>query len=160
MINLLIGGAADKGKTSTIRRITQYLINQKGFEVLDNGIIPENVEGEKPKDFTIRLKGRNKLGVETYIINNTCMDYEEMVDYLFDFIKNNQADILISAIRDIDFRDYFFTHLIDKNDFTLEVPLAKINYNWGKREEVIEQWYNPKIDTLIQHILSQPPFNL
>ena len=31
MINLLIGGAADKGKTSAISRITRFLIDVKGY---------------------------------------------------------------------------------------------------------------------------------
>lgn len=161
-MNLLIGGAADKGKTSAIRRITEYLINQKGFEILDNVIIPENVEGEKPEDYTIQLKGLDNSSNIIIIIINTASDNYEIIDNLKSYLNNKQlSHILISSVRDLShIRDYFYAQIIMQNDFTLEFPLAKINYNWGKREKVIERWYNPNIDAIIQHILSHSPFNL
>ncbi len=156
MENLLIGGAPSVGKSETIYRLANRLIG-KGFVVVA-GSIPTTFN-----DFKIVVEGININEKKIRIIINSPTDTVAIInDFKSFFNANGNYDILISSIRDNDFwprRDFFRIMGISENENLVEIPLGKITRR-GRNFSVALDWYKVKIDKLIDHTLSNKPFEI
>lgn len=158
MESLLIGGAPNVGKTRAIYKITEWLINNKGFSIIE-GFFPPQM-----KDFRVVLEGKNKNNNPIRIIINSPTDDKNTIDNFKSFFDlNGNYDVLISSVRDLNFeRDYFFNTMMSNllnTNFVLEIPLAKITRR-DPRFGIALNWYKNQIDNLLQHTIQTPPFNI
>lgn len=156
MESLLIGGAQSVGKSTTIYRLTNRLIS-KGFTLVSGTIpVPFN-------DFRVVIEGSDKNGKTIRIIINSPSDTVNLIRQFKHFYDSNGIyDILISSIRDDNFyprADFFSIMQIIEFQNTLEIPLGKITRR-GTNFSTALNWYEQRIDKLIDHTLSNPPFNL
>lgn len=155
MNNLLIGGAQNTGKTDTIYRLTETLLN--GRFTLIVGDFPAS-----PRDFMVVLKGPDLNGNIIRVIINSATDTPKIISkFKIFFNQNGTYDILISSIRDFDFypRGHFFRIMKINHNNVIEIPLAKITRRGvGFNPSLI--WYNEKMDELITNRLSHDPFNI
>lgn len=157
MDSLLIGGAQSIGKSGAIYRLTHRLIT-KGFIVV-SGSFPATFV-----DFKVVLEGYNIQGKKVRIIINSATDTVDIINQFKDFYdKNGSYDILVSSIRDNNFwprLDFFSIMKINPaKDFILEIPLAKITRR-GSNFSIALNWYENQLDTLIDHSLRNPPFQV
>lgn len=154
---LLIGGAQSVGKSETIFRLTNRLIT-KGFIVVA-GVLPTTFA-----DFKVVLEGLNLNGKKVRIVINSATDTVDIINHFKSFYNNNgNCDILISSIRDDNFwpRQDFFTimNINSTKDFILEIPLAKITRR-GANFNVALNWYENQLDILVDHSLTNLPFQI
>lgn len=155
---LLIGGAQSVGKSGTIYRLANDLVS-RGFSV-SAGSIPARFS-----DFKAILIGFNKSGDKITIIINSPTDTVDIINDFKKFYDDNGGvyDILISSIRDDDFwpRNDFFKimNITSAKNFILEIPLAKITRRTTNLPIAL-RWYRSQIDNLINHTLTNNPFNL
>ncbi|HRB71513.1 MAG TPA: hypothetical protein PK776_06655 [Flavobacterium sp.] len=172
---LLLGGAPNVGKTGTIIRLYFDLLDRLNINTLqDQKKLPQEVhktpKGKIPNDFMWILEIQDQEHKTIRIIINTAADDTKSINAFKKFFDDNFGekgyDILISPIRD-DFnkpnsryRNLFLTKIPINNtgDFILEIPCGEANIN-GVRRTALE-WYQDKIDDLIEHILKNAPFNL
>lgn len=153
----LFGGAPTVGKSEGIHRLALYLLT-KGFKDIHLSV-PVAF-----KDFIAVIEGPDKNGKIVRIIINTATDTPAIIQNFKTFYdKNGTYDFLISSIRDYHFwpRADFFS-IMGINHTThkiLEFPLAKITRR-GTSFTVALKWYYDHVDSLVQHILRLPPFNL
>ncbi|KOS05533.1 hypothetical protein AM493_05415 [Flavobacterium akiainvivens] len=155
---LLIGGAQSVGKSETIYRLAQRLI-RAGFGIIA-GTLPIPFS-----DFRVVLEGSNKYGKKIKIIINSPTDTDIIINDFKVFFDSNGGsyDILISSVRDDDFwpRPQFFSimNISTPKDFILEIPLGKITRR-GLNFPVALAWYQQQNDFLIDHTLSNTPFDI
>jgi hypothetical protein len=155
---LLLGGAPSVGKTSAIYRLAQFLLT-KGYVIIE-GNIPT-----KTADFKIVLEGLDNIGNLIRIIINSATDDKNKIEELkkLNDKLSGSIQIIISSIRDgaIWPRELFFDIMkIDNNkDVILEIPLGKVNRR-GNNFPVQRTWYENTIDNLLNHTLSNSPFNV
>ena len=155
---LLISGMECVGKTTSIRRLTETLIKDNGFQPENNVKLPSR----PTEDFKIILCKN-----EFRIIINSASDNIGIIDSFKIYFEENilqSYNILISSVRDDDFyprKDFFETinQLSQSSDFTLEVPLAKTTRR-GDNLDIQLKWYEEKIDSLLIHILQCQPYNI
>jgi len=156
MKSLLIGGAPSVGKSETIYRLTNSFI-AKGFVVV-SGFIPTSFD-----DFKTVIEGTNVNGELIRIIINSPTDTVAIInDFKRFFDANGKYDIMISSIRDNNFwprQDFFRIMGISENENLIEIPLGKITRRNDNHLKALN-WYKNKIDKLIEHTLSNKPFNL
>ncbi len=154
---LLIGGAKSVGKSETLYRLAEKL-TLVGYRQVA-GVLPSTFN-----DFMVVLEGINKRGIKIRIIISSSSDTVKIIkDFKLFFDVNGQYDVLISSVRDGDFRPRkeFFSimNISGSIDFILEIPLAKVT----RRDadfRIALQWYNDKIDNSIDFIIQNSPFSL
>lgn len=154
MESLLIGGAQSVGKSETIYRLANRLVG-KGFVVVA-GSIPLTFD-----DFKAVIEGQNKNGKKIRIIINSPTDTVDIIKNFKDFFDANGVyNILISSIRDDNFwpRQDFFK-IMGLNENLIEIPMGKITRRGGNFPVALN-WYKARIDKLIDHILSNKPFEI
>jgi len=156
---LLIGGAERTGKTSAINRLTDLLINQKGFYVV-SGKRKDTNNGE----VRAVIKGKDKNGNLIKILINSASDTPRVIEDLKNFMDlYPDFDVLISSVRDLGSwpRWEFFniTGIDENSDDCIEFPLAKITRRKKKFLTALN-WYNDRIDSLIKIIITNKPFDL
>jgi hypothetical protein len=164
---LLFGGFQNVGKSETVWRTAQSLIN-KGFSIIaQNKPFPllQNPFPNPFPDFIIVLKGKDKTGNTIIVLLNSPTDYDAFIDELKAFLDGLpiKIDIIISTIKDADHptRRYFFKifPINPSIDFKLEIPLAKISKQRGDFSIALD-WYRKEIDNLVEYTLSNHPFNI
>jgi len=153
---LLIGGAQSVGKSTAIYRLVNRLV-KNGFSPVA-GSIPRTFQ-----DFKVLLKGVNKNGQGIRIIINSPSDTPGCIWEFKQFLDSNgSSDIMISSVRDHDFwpRSDFFNILnLPDNGSIIEIPFGKITRR-GKNFPVALNWYETKMDSLIDKILNSTPYNI
>jgi len=156
MENLLIGGAQSVGKSNSIYRLANRLV-ASGFVVV-SGFIPTIFD-----DFKVVLEGVNKSDKKIRIIINSPTDTIDIINNFKEFFDDNGVyDILISSIRDNNFypRSHFFRIMgLSEYTNTLEIPLGKITRRSTNFATALN-WYEEKIDKLIDHTLSNSPYGI
>jgi len=157
MIYLLIGGAQSVGKTQTIIRTADYLLNN-GFK-LKEGIYPN-----AKKDILILIEGLDKAKNKIRIIINSGTDTIYLIQKLKNFYDDNlPIDFIISSVRDdgaFPSREFYkIMNISQPTDTVIEIPLAKITRR-GVHTNPAISWYEDTIDKLIKHVLSNNPFNV
>lgn len=155
---LLLGGAPNTGKTSAIYRLAQFLLNR-------NYIIIEGSFPSQISDFKIVLQGSDNIGNLIRIIINSATDYKNNIEELkkLNDKLSGSIQIIISSVRDgaIWPREQFFEIMeIDNNkDVVIEIPLGRANRR-GENLPVQLAWYERTLDNLLNHTLSNSPFNI
>ncbi|MFN8282745.1 MAG: hypothetical protein U0U67_05990 [Chitinophagales bacterium] len=154
---LLLGGAPSVGKSETIYRLTRNLL-AKGFVVV-SGTVPAVFA-----DFRAVLEGVDKSQNKVRIIINSATDTEKIITDFKDFYdRNGKYDIFISSVRDDNFypRSGFFIIMDLRRLATtiLEIPMAKVTRQ-GVNFPVALNWYNAQLDNLLNHVISESPFNI
>jgi len=157
MNSLLIGGAQNTGKSQAIYRIANTLVT-KGFVIIAGSIPPTF------NDFNVVLKGKDKNGKNIKIVINSATDTTDIIkNFKIFYDKHGVYDILISSIRDDDFyprKDFFNIMAINEHDDSvLEIPFAKITRIKIYRAKPLI-WFADKMNSLINHILNNNPFNV
>lgn len=164
---LFFSGAPDTGKSTTVYNLTTYLINDCDYKMKEiNNCRKYKYPKEKDFDFTCILeKG------DTKILVHSITDTEYYINQLHEQIQSSNFDAVISTIRDNvdEMREYMTrilniefiddTNAINKFDYFIEIPLAKITRRFDKHDLALE-WYNKKIKKLTISIISTQPFNL
>ncbi len=155
---LLFGGAPQTGKTSSITRIVDYLINQKGYVIVNQfNYLPS----QNTVDFKVILEKKSKLNNKRIYVN-TASDTKRIIKDCKHFLNNNTpVDIIVSSVRDkYSPRTNFFKIMnVNMNlDYVLEIPLGKVSR--GKNRLNCLNWYNTKIDEITQKILDTNPYNV
>lgn len=155
---LLFGGAPSVGKSETIYRLTQRLVQNNNFEVV-TGNIPTTF-----KDFRVVLGGFNSTGKKVRIIINSATDTVQIIKDFKEFYNaNGSYDILISSVRDGDNwpRGDFFSimDLANVSNTILEIPLGKVTRRQPRFNASLD-WYQRNNDRLVTHLLSLPLYNL
>lgn len=158
MDSLLFGGAPSVGKSETIYRLTQNLIQTNNFSVIAGNIPPTF------SDFRVVLEGVNSKGEKVRVIINSATDTVQIIeDFKAFFETNGNYDILISSVRDGDNwpRGDFFSimDLVNVSNTILEIPLGKVTRREPRFDASLD-WYQRNIDRVVINILSSQPFNL
>jgi len=155
---LLFGGAESVGKTTAIFNTAQYLLlPQNRFKVISGGV-PKQLA-----DFKAVLEGNDNTGKKVIIIINSATDTEKKVKEFKNFYdQNGSYDILISSIRDENFKPrakFFQIFAINPaSPNILEIPLGKTRGGLGRT--IALSWYAATINKLVIHTLSNPPYNI
>lgn len=156
MESLLLGGAPSVGKTEAINRLKDELIKRRFT------IVIEEIVGFHG-DFRAILKGRDKNGEEIIIIINSATDTPQLIkDFKTFFDANGTYDFLISSVREHNFwprKEFFDIMELKPKHNVLEIPLAKITRR-GTNFSTALSWYGNTLDILLNHILSNHPFNI
>lgn len=150
---LLFSGAPNSGKTTTIRQLTEHLINARNY-TLQGGDLPSEMI-----DFQCLLTKEDRN-----IIIQSYADIPRSVEELAAFIaKSPAADTLITTCRDKgDFmHDQMKNELnvLFPNSAFIEIPLGKVTRQ-GNRKIIALEWYESSVKNLAVHIISNPPFSL
>lgn len=165
---LLIGGQPDSGKTQTLIRL--YLRIYHKYTKITN--VHPNPRCTPPTttskdDFSVILDGVDLVGNPIKILLHSPSDDMDNINLLEANIKTHSPDIVVTSVRDIDWQ----RHEIEKRvatfgSYKFEIPLARITRR-GKHSGVAQakffralSWYQTSIDTLIDSVLNQPPFNI
>ncbi|WP_264530300.1 ATP-binding protein [Flavobacterium sp. N502540] len=155
---LVISGAPQTGKTTSINKIAEWLTTG----------LTADINGKPFPSFLINTKGKyndfsiviNRHGRK--IIIHSATDDEHCMDDLLEKLKKHpDTEVVITSCRDIDKeRTYFTTHIKPYATFFLESPLGKINRKNKDRSRASHKWYGDTLLLLHQHILSNNPYNL
>jgi len=154
---LIISGAPDTGKTTSINKIALWLTGGVITSDINGNALPTFLPDASGKywDFSIViiLKGKK-------IIIHSATDDKYNIDQLVEKIKDNpDTNVVISSCRDLYWqRDYILDYIKSIGAFLLESPLAKIT----RRNDAAsaDVWYKGCLLTLHQHLLLNIPFNL
>jgi hypothetical protein len=148
---LFFGGAPSTGKTGSITRLTDKLINEYGYTIIE-GFFPNN-----GKDFQCIIeKDWKKVLIHTYTDNHTC------INAFFNFYaQHKDVDTIIISIRDE--VDYMRKVLWDRlsptaSDHVFEIPLGKVRR--GDTRNDCLKWYSERIDKIALQIIKIDPFIL
>ncbi|WP_018675944.1 hypothetical protein [Riemerella columbina] len=168
---LLLGGQPNTGKTSTIRRLYNYLIKIGYSNIIYNHPFdPDNVVRDPSEDtMTTDFRAVLQKGSSIILINSGS-DTQKIIKDFEGFYQRKaeeyNIDVLISSVRDIgNERSWLFSCLgiTEDSQDVLEIPLGRVTrrntINNDNYEDALN-WYSNSIDVLIQHILSQNPFNI
>jgi hypothetical protein len=152
---LLFGGAPSVGKSESIARLVDYLMQQKNF-------VRSNFEQKSHKDFFCVLEGKDKNNRPIKIIVTSASDMPDIINGFKGYCeKNLPYDLLVGPIRDKEgnMRKHFCKIMeITDSDFCVEIPLAKITRR--KNFETAYNWYKTKIDNMVNICLGNMPFNI
>ena len=166
---LLFGGAQSVGKSETIWRTAQFLINIKGFQVLAGTIPNGPFTTVNPfVDFRVVLEGYDQNNCLVKVLFVSATDTYSIIDGAKVFWDKLpfQIDIIVSSVRD-DFapssnslRQYFFDIFLvhQAGNSFLEIPLAKIT----RRNSFVNalKWYQDSLDLLLRRLLSHQPYSI
>jgi hypothetical protein len=173
---LILPGAPGTGKTGALSRLTaSFLIGKKGFihVPIPSPANPYPYPPVKPGADFLALFERQPMPPDKQwrlirIVMNTGMDAPRCADILRDFINQcgqlgKTPDIIITAGRDANFHPspHFWKtmEISPANLNVLQVPLAKITRR-GHDHSTALTWYQQRTDALLEHILSNAPFNI
>ncbi|MDB5122395.1 MAG: hypothetical protein JWP94_524 [Mucilaginibacter sp.] len=154
---LLFGGAPSVGKSEAIYRLALKLIG-KGF--IDRlSLVPATF-----RDFSAVLDGVNKKGEPIRIILNSATDTTAIIQNFKNFFDlHGPYDVLVSSVRDGGFypRQDFFSimGISHASHYITELPMAKLTRR-DRNLTTALAWYQTKIDALVQHVNSNPPFEI
>lgn len=166
---LLFGGAQNVGKSETIWRTAQYLINAKSFSIVAGTLPSGPLSLSNPFwDFKVVLEGIDKHGNPIKVLFVSATDTYSIIDWAKDFWDQLPftVDIVVSSIRD-DFdpspyslRQYFFDKfgVHQSGNFFIEIPLAKITRRNFFTNSL--KWYQNSLDSLSIHLLANQPYNI
>jgi hypothetical protein len=169
---LILSGAPGTGKTGTLIRLTaNFLLGKKGFtHVLSQP--PTPYPGNPGADF-LALFERQPMPSEVpqrliRVVVNTGMDrpcYAGVLKKFLDHCRQlgKAPDIIITAGRDANFHPsphfWKIMGISPANPNVIQVPLAKITRR-GHGHSLALTWYRQQVDALLEHILSNAPFNI
>jgi DNA polymerase III delta prime subunit len=153
---LLIGGAPDTGKTTTLNAISKKL-QKNGYAQIKS----QNT-GMQGVDKLYFLKGKDSNGKNVSIVINTAADDVGSIKNFNNFLQQCSCDIIITAIRSFGkerkgILDVIKNHTND-DYFNLEIPLARITQRTVNKNTAMK-WYTDTVMTLAEHILELAPFN-
>ena len=153
---LLIGGAPDTGKTTTLNAISKKL-QKNGYAQIKS----QNT-GMQGVDKLYFLKGKDSNGKNVSIVINTAADDVGSIKNFNNFLQQCSCDIIITAIRSFGkerkgILDVIKNHTND-DYFNLEIPLARITQRTVNKNTAMK-WHSDTVMTLAEHILELAPFN-
>jgi len=149
---LLFGGARNTGKTESISRLTENLINKGYKEIYSKTIV------NKYCDFQCVLQGKEKT-----ILIHSHTDNIYSIKKLIEFYKSfDKIDIVITSIRNMDdgmrknLKEMFPIDFLE--DEVVEIPLAKVVSGKTRGRNIV--WYLDKIEKLTLKLIELEPFEL
>lgn len=106
----------------------------------------------------------NGHGSQVKVILNSATDTVSIIQNFKNFYDlHGPYDILVSSVRDggVWPRGDFFTimGLSNQNHYICEIPLAKLTRRGGNFTTALN-WYQTKIDKLVEQVIRQAPFYL
>lgn len=164
---LLLGGQPNTGKTTTIRRLYDYLIKIGYSNIIYNhpfdldNVVHDPLNDATTTDFRAVLQKDSNI-----ILINSGSDTSSIIEDFKGFYERMaeefNIDVLISSVRDIgQERSWLFSYLgiTEHSQDVLEIPLGRVTRKNNNYNNALD-WYSNSVDKLIQHILSQNPFNI
>ena len=147
---LLYGGARNTGKSQSIYRITNFLIDIKNYTLID-GVFPS-----KFLDFTCVLeKGDNKI-----LIQSGTDTVKLIIELKRQRDINKGITHIITANRNkSDYMRGRFSQILDikPTDYVFEIPLGKVVR--GNTRNINLNWYLEGILNISKKIIKIPKFN-
>ncbi|MBO9584976.1 MAG: hypothetical protein J7574_12520 [Flavobacterium sp.] len=153
---LVISGAPQTGKTTSINKIAEWLTIGITTDIYGEAL-PSFLPGIKGKyeDFSIVINRHGKK-----IIIHSATDNKPWMDKLTNKLKENpDTDVVVTSCRDIYWeRNYFSDNVKPFASFFLESPLGKITRQ--KDFALANKLYKANLFLMHKHILINSPYNL
>ncbi|PID27816.1 MAG: hypothetical protein CR982_04945 [Candidatus Cloacimonadota bacterium] len=158
---LLLGGAPNVGKKEAMYRLTRRLIGNK-FKVvaIDSS---KKKKLEELSDFKVVAEKKYRGKMCRIIINSSSNTIQDIKNFKEFYDENGEYNILISSIIDVNTsidnkfyprKEFFKIMEITENENLLEIPFGKT------RKASNRDWYQEKLDKLIDYILANKPYNV
>ena len=169
METLLITGGPNTGKSTLIREVTEWLISDRKYHVVEENDVEDWSYSDKSLDFSMLITNNQKN-----ILIHSATDDEFCIEKLTEFIekvklRDINIDILLTTCRryDDEYRQYMCqrmgwtnidgNEILDNNRPVIEIALHKIRYD---NFEKTERWYKLHMGRIAKHILSLSPYDI
>lgn len=162
MKTLFVAGNEGSGKTPVCNNFEKLL--NGNYRIYHKRIA--NPAGHE-EDFIKIFEGTTKDKRDIRIVLTSASDSQEVIDNMIEKLKlafdgkRHTNIVLITTARNTGepSRKYLekkIAEICSENEI-IEFPLARIN---EKAEESVHEWYHKSVDSILEHILSNEPFNL
>lgn len=170
METLLITGGPNTGKSTLIREVTEWLISDRKYHVVEENDVEDWSYSDKSLDFSILITNKQKN-----ILIHSATDDDFCIKKLTEFIEKikqngRNIDILLTTCRrhDDELRQYMcrmmgwtnvdgYEILDSSNKPVVEMALHNIRYD---NFETTNFWYKLHMKRIVEHILSLSPYNV